>query len=124
RRPPHLFSPLLWCPPARPQPVGRPVLDRSVSYPPRSLTGFLYGDGKSATRYHLVIVVSVRSGARAGAGERRAGGWPPRRLYAQDAEAAVVVVEGDALDDAGDFLGSGSALWDCGVHRGFIFAWA
>jgi hypothetical protein len=38
--------------------------------------------------------------------------------------AAFVVVEGDPLDQAGDFLGRGSAFWDCGVHRGFIFAWA
>ena len=36
-------------------------------------------------------------------------------------ESAVVVVEGDALHDAGDFLGRGSALWDCSVHSwGFI----
>jgi len=32
------------------------------------------------------------------------------------AETAVVVVEGDALYDAGNLLGRGSALWDCGVH--------
>jgi hypothetical protein len=32
-------------------------------------------------------------------------------------------VEGDPLDDAGDFFGSGLALWDCGGHRGFILAW-
>jgi hypothetical protein len=30
-------------------------------------------------------------------------------------------VEGDALDDAGDFLGRGSALWHSGGHEwGFI----
>jgi hypothetical protein len=33
-------------------------------------------------------------------------------------------VEGDALDQPGDFLGRGSVLWVRGVHRGFIFAWA
>jgi hypothetical protein len=34
----------------------------------------------------------------------------------------LVVVEGDALDDAGEFLGGGFAFWDCGVHAwGFIF---
>ena len=36
-------------------------------------------------------------------------------------ESAVVVVEGDALDDAGNFLGRGSALWHCGVHVGIHF---
>lgn len=35
---------------------------------------------------------------------------------ARYAEAAVVVVECDALDDAGDFLGRGSAIWHGGVH--------
>jgi hypothetical protein len=25
-------------------------------------------------------------------------------------------VEGDALDQAGDFLSRGPAFWDCGVH--------
>jgi hypothetical protein len=40
---------------------------------------------------------------------------------ARYAEAAVVVVEGDALDDAGDLLGRGSALWHGGGHEwGFI----
>jgi hypothetical protein len=33
----------------------------------------------------------------------------------------LVVVEGDALDHAGDFLGRGSAFRNCGAHRGFIF---
>jgi hypothetical protein len=37
-------------------------------------------------------------------------------LDPKHAEAAVVVVERDALYDAGDFLGRGSALWDRGVH--------
>jgi hypothetical protein len=32
-------------------------------------------------------------------------------------------VEGDALDHAGNFFGGGSALWECGVHWGFIFPW-
>jgi hypothetical protein len=45
----------------------------------------------------------------------------PFCLDAKYAETAVVVVEGDALHDAGDFLGRGSALWDCSVHSwGFI----
>ena len=46
----------------------------------------------------------------------------PLCFYAEDTEAAFFVVESDALDDAGDFLGRGSAFWDCGIHgRGFIF---
>jgi hypothetical protein len=33
-------------------------------------------------------------------------------------------VEDDALDQTGDFLSRGSALWDRGVHVwGFIFPW-
>src|ERR1039458_9008663 len=47
----------------------------------------------------------------------------PLCFYAKHTEAALVVMEGDPLDDAGDFFGSGPALWDCGIHRGFIFAW-
>src|SRR6266566_4010414 len=43
----------------------------------------------------------------------------PGCFHAQDAEPAVSVVKGDALDYTGDFLGRGSALWDRGVHRGF-----
>jgi len=35
---------------------------------------------------------------------------------------AVVAVKGDALYDAGDFLGRGSALWHGGVHVGIHFA--
>ena len=42
----------------------------------------------------------------------------PPCLYPQDAEAAFVVVEGDALDQTGDFLGRGFAFRDCGVHLG------
>jgi hypothetical protein len=44
-------------------------------------------------------------------------------LYSKDTEATVLVVEGDALDQAGNLLGRGSALWDRGVHAlwGFIF---
>ena len=38
------------------------------------------------------------------------------RLNAKHAEAAVLVVKGDALDRAGDFLGRRSALWACGGH--------
>jgi hypothetical protein len=46
-------------------------------------------------------------------------------LDAKHAEAAVVVEEGDALYDAGDFLGRGSALWHSGVHEwGFIIHFA
>src|ERR1039458_769835 len=49
----------------------------------------------------------------------------PACFHTQDTEAAFVVVESDALDHAGDFLGRWSALWDCGIHVwGFIFAWA
>jgi hypothetical protein len=48
----------------------------------------------------------------------------PTYFHAQDTEAAFIVVEGDALDQTGDFLGRGSALWDCGIHLwGFIFPW-
>ena len=33
-------------------------------------------------------------------------------------------MEGDALDQPGDFLGRGPALWDCCIHVwGFIFPW-
>jgi hypothetical protein len=47
----------------------------------------------------------------------------PLCLDAKHAETAVVVVEGDALYDAGDLLGRGSALWNGGVHElGFNFA--
>ena len=46
----------------------------------------------------------------------------PLCFNAEDTEAAFVVVESDALDHAGDFLGRGPALWDCGIHAwGFIF---
>jgi len=38
--------------------------------------------------------------------------------------AAFVVVEGDPFDQPGDFLGREPPFRDCGVHRGFIFAWA
>jgi len=47
----------------------------------------------------------------------------PFCLDPKHAEAAVVVVEGDALYDAGDLIGRGSALWHGGVHDGgFNFA--
>jgi hypothetical protein len=46
----------------------------------------------------------------------------PFCIDAKHAETAVVVVEGDALDDAGDLLGRGSALWHGGVHVGINFA--
>jgi hypothetical protein len=47
----------------------------------------------------------------------------PFGLDSKHAETAVVAVEGDALYDAGDFLGRGSALRDRGFHAlsGFIF---
>jgi hypothetical protein len=46
-------------------------------------------------------------------------------FYAEDTEAIFVVVESDALDDAGDFLGRGPAFRDCGIHVwGFIFPWS
>ena len=49
----------------------------------------------------------------------------PLAFHAQDAEAALVVVKGDALDQSGDLLGCGSALRDCGIHAwAFIFATA
>jgi hypothetical protein len=45
----------------------------------------------------------------------------PLCFYAKHAEAAVFVVEGGALCDAGDFLGRGSALWYSGGQEwGFI----
>jgi hypothetical protein len=45
----------------------------------------------------------------------------PLVLPRSTSETAIVVVESDALDDAGDFLGRGSALWHGGVHAwGFI----
>jgi len=40
----------------------------------------------------------------------------PACFHAQDTESAFVVVEGDALDHTGDFLGRGSVFRDCGVH--------
>jgi hypothetical protein len=47
---------------------------------------------------------------------------PQPCFHPQDAEAAVLVVKGDALDDTGDFLGDSAALWDRGDHAwGFIF---
>ncbi len=45
----------------------------------------------------------------------------PFCLDAKHAETAVIVVEGDPLYDAGDFLSRGSALWhSCGHKWGFI----
>src|SRR6201984_3572138 len=45
----------------------------------------------------------------------------PAYFHPKDAEAAFVVVEGDPLDDTGNFLGRGSAVRDCCIHvRGFI----
>ena len=43
-------------------------------------------------------------------------------LDAKHAETAVIVVKGDALYDAGNLIGRGSALWHSGGHDwGFIF---
>src|ERR1019366_7745740 len=48
----------------------------------------------------------------------------PSDSYPKHTEAVFVVVESDALDQAGDFLGCGSAFRDCGIHVwGFIFPW-
>jgi hypothetical protein len=42
----------------------------------------------------------------------------------EDTEAIFLVVESDALDDAGDFLRHGPAFRDCDIHAwGFIFPW-
>jgi hypothetical protein len=42
---------------------------------------------------------------------------------AKHAETAVIVVEGDALYDAGNWLGRGSSLWHSSGHDwGFNFA--
>ncbi len=45
----------------------------------------------------------------------------PCDFYPEDTEAALVVMEGDALDQPRDFLGRGFALWDSGVHLGIHF---
>jgi len=46
----------------------------------------------------------------------------PACFNSQDTEAAFAVVESDPLDQGGDCLGRGPALWDCGIHAwGFIF---
>jgi hypothetical protein len=42
----------------------------------------------------------------------------PAYFHPQDTEAAVIVVEGDALYDVGDLLGRGSALKHGGIHVG------
>ena len=48
----------------------------------------------------------------------------PLCLDAEDAETAFLIVEGDALDQAGDFLGEGFAFRYCSMHLcGFIFPW-
>jgi hypothetical protein len=46
----------------------------------------------------------------------------PAYFHPQDTEAAVIVVEGDALYDVGDLLGRGSALKHGGIHVGTYFA--
>src|SRR6516165_8597611 len=49
----------------------------------------------------------------------------PWRFHAQHAEAVFVIVEGDTLNQPGDFLGGSFAFRDGGIHvRGFIFPWA
>jgi len=45
----------------------------------------------------------------------------PTCFHSQDEKAAFAVVEGDALDQPGDFLVRGSAFWDCGIHVGIHF---
>lgn len=48
----------------------------------------------------------------------------PLRFYAEYAEAVFVVVEGDSLDQAGDFLRHGPAFGDCSIHAWvFILPW-
>jgi hypothetical protein len=44
----------------------------------------------------------------------------PFCLDAKDAETAALVVEGDALYDAGNLIGRGSPFWHGGVHVGII----
>jgi hypothetical protein len=39
-----------------------------------------------------------------------------KALHAQDTEAALIVVDGDALDQPGYFIGRGRAFRKCGVH--------
>jgi hypothetical protein len=39
-----------------------------------------------------------------------------KALHAQDTEAALIVVESDALDQPGYFIGRGLAFSKCGVH--------
>ena len=83
--------------------------------------------GLRGTSGHKVIsnvmkldIVCSKDPAFSSAGEK----FPlPTCFHSQDAEAAFIVVEGDALDQPRDFLGCRSALWDCGLHRGFIFPW-
>ncbi len=40
----------------------------------------------------------------------------PLCFHSEDAEAAFVIVEGDALDQAGDFFGHGFVFRYCGAH--------
>jgi hypothetical protein len=44
-----------------------------------------------------------------------------KALHAQDTEAALIVVEGDALDQPGYFIGRGLAFRKCGVHGSEAF---
>ena len=44
-----------------------------------------------------------------------------KALHAQDTEAALIVVESDALDQPGYFIGRGLAFRKCGVHGSEAF---
>ena len=45
-----------------------------------------------------------------------------KALHAQDTEAALIVVEGGALDQPGYFIGRGLAFSKCGVHGSESFS--
>jgi hypothetical protein len=47
---------------------------------------------------------------------------PFRVVHSALNQKRLVVVEGDALDDAGEFLGGGFAFWDCGRSIGDSFS--
>jgi len=49
-------------------------------------------------------------------------GDPLAEILLRRTGATLIVMEGDALDDAGDLLGRGSALWHGGVHVEIHFA--
>jgi hypothetical protein len=60
--------------------------------------------GALGVRKRLVVVI----------GQKKA-------LHAQDTEAALIVVDGDALDQPGYFIGRGLAFRKCGVHGSEAF---